>query len=138
MTLIMIDIVCRGVVESPERVPERMEVINFLTSHLTIYNKKEKYTGLFVWILLAKLLTLVFLSKTSKFSGNLPGASMDPLKAISIIFKVISSHFEPGNPGNPVGQANILTYFVRLTYWVPWVPRFKMARYDPHDDLYDL
>ena len=55
---------------------------------------------------------------------------MDPLKAISIIFKVISSHFEPGNPGNPVGQANILTYFVRLTYWVPWVPRLKMESYD--------
>ena len=52
--------------------------------------------------------------------------------------RVISCHFQPGNPGNPVGQANIFTYFVSLTYWVPWVPRLEMAGYDPHDDLFDL
>ena len=77
-------------------------------------------------------------SMTSKLSGNLTGASMDPLQAISIIIKVILSHFEPGNPGNPVGQANKIGENVSLTYWVPWVPRLEMAGYDPHDDLFDL
>ena len=83
--------------------PPRSEGIDFITSHLTIYKKKEKYTGLLVWILLAEMLTLVFLSMTSKLSGTLTGASTNPLQTISIIIKVISSHFDPGNPGNPVG-----------------------------------
>ena len=49
------------------------------------------------------MLTLFFLSMTSKLSGTLTGASTNPLQTISIIIKVISSHFDPGNPGNPVG-----------------------------------
>ena len=44
------------------------------------------------------------------------------------------SPYKLGNPGNPVGQANIFTYFVKLTYWVPWVPRLKMAQNDFDDD----
>ena len=83
--------------------PPRSEGIDFITSHLTIYKKKEKYTGLLVWILLAEMLTLVFLSMTYKHSGTLTGASTTPIQTISIIIMVISRHFEPGNPGNPVG-----------------------------------
>ena len=40
---------------------------------------------------------------TSKLSETLKGAPTDPLEAISMITEVISSHFDPGNPGNPVG-----------------------------------
>ena len=83
--------------------PPRSEGIDFITSHLTIYKKKEKYTGLLVWILLAEMLTLVYLSMTYKHSGTLTGASTTPIQTISIIIMVISRHFEPGNPGNPVG-----------------------------------
>ena len=83
--------------------PPGSEGIDFITSHLTIYKKKEKYTGLLVWILLAEMLTLVFLSMTYKHSGTLTGASTTPIQTISIIIMVISRHFEPGNPGNPVG-----------------------------------
>ena len=45
----------------------------------------------------------VMRSMTSKLSETLKGASTDPLEAISMITEVISSHFDPGNPGNPVG-----------------------------------
>ena len=50
----------------------------------------------------------VMRSMTSKLSETLKGPSTDPMEAISMITKVISSHFEPGNPGNPG---------VRLTFW---------------------
>ena len=77
-------------------------------------------------------------SINSKLSENLRGALTDPLQAISIIIRVISNHLKPGNPGNPVGQANKIGQNVSLTYWVPWVPRLEMAGYGHHDDLYDF
>ena len=83
--------------------PPRSEGIDFITSHLTIYKKKEKYTGLLVWILLAEMLTLVFLSMTYKHSGTLTGASTDPLQTISIIIRVISIHFNVGSLGSLLG-----------------------------------
>ena len=61
MTFIMIDIACRGSVGAPLRFPESLELIDLLSSHLSIYNKREKYTGLFVLILLrGEMLSLVF------------------------------------------------------------------------------
>ena len=67
---------------------------------------------------------------TSKLSETLQGPSTDPLEAISMITEVISSHFDPGNPGNPVGQFNKMGQNVSLTYWDPWVPRLLMGVYD--------
>ena len=48
MTSVIIDMASRGSVEGPWRVSESLEVIYFITSDLTIYQKKDKYTGLFV------------------------------------------------------------------------------------------
>ena len=61
MTLMMIDIACWGSMEAPVRFPKRLEVIDFITSQFIFYNKREKYTGLFVLILLrGEMLSLVF------------------------------------------------------------------------------
>ena len=92
MTMMMIDIVFMGVVEAPVRLPESLEVIDLRTSQFIFHNNREKYTGL-----LLLLLSLVFQLQTHK------EPSTDPLVAISIIIMVISRHFEPGNPGIPVG-----------------------------------
>ena len=92
MTSVIIDTASRGSVEAPLRVSESLEVIDLRTFLFIFYNKREKYTGL-----LLLLLSLVFQLQTHK------EPSTDPLVAISIIIMVISRHFEPGNPGNPVG-----------------------------------
>ena len=55
MTSVIIDTASRGSVEGPLRVSESLEVVDLITSKLTIYQKKDKYTGL-----LLLLLSLVF------------------------------------------------------------------------------
>ena len=55
MTSVIIDMASRGSDEAPLRVSERLEVVDLITSNLTIYQKKDKYTGL-----LLLLLSLVF------------------------------------------------------------------------------
>ena len=45
-------------------------------------------------------------------------------------FQVRISHFKPGYPGYPRGQATKIGQNGSLTYWVPWVPRLEKRYYD--------
>ena len=62
MTSVIIDMVSRGSVEAPLRVSESLEVIDLITSQFIFYNKREKYTGLLLLLILlrAEMLSLVF------------------------------------------------------------------------------
>ena len=130
MTLKMIDIAFRGSMEAPGRFPENLEVFerNTRVSNLAskIHTNSPVYFSFLLYIVRWEVKKLM----TSILSGTLSGDSTTPLQTISIIIRVILSHFKPGNPGNPVGQANKIGQNVRLTYWVPWVPRLKMEGYD--------